>query len=537
MKNLNHSKILRITRALLISIPIAIIILALDKQYAFSRTVENKITPVFSSVSSFAVREPTNLFTIAVQDFNKEEKRNAILPKRIYNFFNRDIKEVYDFKRPSTVISTLFPENNLDDIAKDVETEKFYQGIIRDPVFFNVELPKKNKFKFVDLEINYKNSESPIFQLGVQSNTGENQFILEPIENKIIENSDWKRIDDRREGVILLQKQEENLADIQEGIYTNFDEFINYFPLEKNIASYNYDIFKNYKIKDYQPSDNVILFNKALRGAHEIVTYVDNENLNYLFFYNSRSKRKNTTENFTVDVYQNNQLIKSFSASDNDSGQNVLESNDKFLQVFLQNPPRGIYSLKIDATSNTRINMFYTQQKIFGFKEKITLDDQNETSHFYINSPSLSFKTNHQSGLQTVVINGGKLEISKLFGYFQSEESNTIFDVTIPKSDLTLKFDGIATENLYDNKKLVPNIILLDDYINTGGRQFDYILSKYYEPTIAEKHDWKNVKKSFNLKDLLIKDNKIKFILSIPGVQNYKSVKISQIKVTFRNND
>ncbi len=514
-KKIDYSRILKITRVILIAIPVIILVFILNKRLA-----------------PFGILE-----------------------------------DVYSFKKEGIFISKIFPSSNVENIEKNTETGEIYQRVKEDPVYFEVALPFAAKL--VDVEMEYYNPEAPIFQLGVRQKSeeeGKEEYFIEPVENKIIERSGWFRFEDQKRGIIFLQKPQIKEENSQEDTsldtmventnsqvitppYASFDEFLKNIPSDKIIGQYLYDFHQHLYVKDYQPSNSVIMFDTVLRGRHEISTYVEDENLDFTFFYQERTPWElSEAEDFKVKIYKGDQFITQFAQSDFTKKEDVVLGKERFLRIFLENPTRGFYNLKIDIDPNLIINKFYTYQHLFGFKDGLFLDDPGRSSQFFVNSPNIRFKTDHETGLQAVAINDQKLNIDRLHAVFSSnifEESQDIEQndlqnslqsdfkkVVIPKDDLIMSYNGFATLESEDLQKLILNTVVLDNYPLNDYQDFDFIVSKYYEPIEAVK-GWKSFKKTFWIEDLIVKDNKLRFLISIPGASRYENVKIGQIKVKF----
>lgn len=469
------------------------------------------------------------------------------------------LSETYPEKKNPVIISKLVPPQNVDDLEKNFKTKKTYQRIIKDHAYFNVNLPFNAKK--VEVEMEYQNPEAPIVQLGVQKELNQTeQFLIEPLENRILENintNDWFRIDDQENQVIFLQKlpdlpkdseemnnngqEEQNNQDgvdekdkeekskKGEPLYKSFDEFIYNIPTDKVIALYQYDLYQNYGIKDYTPSLELFTFNKTIRGSHNIITYIENENLDFTFNCQKRSESKKPLS-VKINVSHGNEEVAEFSNEDS------LEQAQ--IHVFIPNARRGLYGLAIEADSNTQISEIRTYQKLFAFKDKIVLDNADQSTQFRINSFMLSFKTDHEEGKQTITLNGKNLRINELHRYFSLPDYKNLYkEVTIPKGDLSIEYNGLASiqrEGVDELNPLPINSVSLENYPNIDNQPFDFIIAKLYAPAQTQEDGWKIAKRTFYTDDVLVADGKIKFLISIPGLQNYENVKISRIKVTLR---
>ncbi|EKD90274.1 MAG: hypothetical protein ACD_31C00050G0003, partial [uncultured bacterium] len=414
-KKIDYSRILKITRVILIAIPVIILVFILNKRLVFWGV----------------------------------------------------LGETYSFKKPGVIISSIFPPANVENIEKNIIKNEYYQQILKSPVYFRVEVPFDAKL--IDLEMEYQNPSTPIFELGVKKgNVAGSDYFNETIENKIIEKSSFFRTDDLEKGVIFLQKPIETYTEDETGVmkknitypYNSFDEFIENIPDDKSIGFYQYDLSTHYLVKNYQSSDTVFMFDKAIRGEHEIVTYVDDENLDFTFFYQERNPWELTeAEDFRVKVYQGDQFVAQFDQATYIPKENLILGKERSLRVFLEKPPRGIYHLKIETDADVIINKFYTYQQLFGFKEQVFLNDPNQSSKFFVTSNTLSFKTDHETGFQTIKANEREQKIEALHNFVSFVVDENIQEVNIPINDVIFRFRGIATLDSETYQKLTSNYI------------------------------------------------------------------------------
>lgn len=446
------------------------------------------------------------------------------------------ITETYNFKKPGVIISALSPKSHVETTEKNLKTKEYYQRVIEDPVYFDVTLPFAANF--IDLDIKYQNPNAPLVQLGIITKEKAGKFVIEPIENKYVENSDWIKEEIPEKGIIFLQKPVvlKGLDNKKEqGEYANFADFEMNFPKDRNVAFYQIDPTPYYEIDNYQPLTSEAVWEKTLRGSHELVVYIDNEDLDFTFYYQKRNDTK-ADDNFNIQLLKNDEIIQEWT----DEKEALTKSSEggKSLQVLSKNLPAGIYDLRINAGSNTQIKKIDTKQKYWGFKDHLLLDNPAESLLFYSNSVGLAFKADHSSGLQTINIDKEELEIDALHKNFGSKPKQGLYqEVFIPRDDILVKFLNIITFKPEDLDRLIPSpkAIDLEQISPLAPVTFDFIVAKYYVP-LQETNGWKTFKKTLTIDDLFVKDNKIQFMLSAPGVKNYQGFKISQIKVTLRKN-
>lgn len=445
------------------------------------------------------------------------------------------ITEIYNFKKPGVIISALSPKSHVEEAEKSINTKKYYQRVIQDPVYFAVTKPFAANF--IDLAIEYQNPNAPIVQLGIQEqDAGKNKLVIEPIENKFIENSDWIKEEIPEKGIIFLQKPimlKDSDNKKEQGEYANFADFENHFPKDRNVAFYQIDPTPYYKVDNYQPLTSETVWEKTLRGSHEIVTYIDNEDLDFTFFYQKRNAEK-AADGFTVQLLKNDEIIQEWTGEKEELTKS--SESGKSLQVLSENLSLGWYNLRINTGPDTQIKKIATKQKYWGFRNHLLLDNPEESLLIYSNSVGLVFKADHSSGLQTITVDKEELKINTLHKYFGGKPKQGLYqEAFVPQGDLLVEFSGIITFKPDDLDKLTlsPKAMDLEQISPLEQVPFNFIVSKYYV-SLQETNGWKVINETLKIDDLLVQNNHIQFMLSIPGVKNYQGFKISQIKVTLR---
>jgi hypothetical protein len=444
-----------------------------------------------------------------------------------------EISETYSFKKQSVVISELGPESYVDKVKKDEETGNYYQEIIRSPVYFYVNLPFDANF--VDLDIGYENKNVSIFQLGIPNKKEDKfEYVVGTIENRFLENLGKNALIEKKNDTYFLRNQRNNIngasvSDIKK--QNEISDYLNNLPSNNTVAFYQVDPNNVFRLNNYSRSFTENSINTILRGSHDIVTYIENEKLDYTFYFKKRNSKKLIDE-ITVKLYRDDQLIEVY-----EHPKSTIINNEEFdrkMHITKDDLPAGIYTLKIITGSNTNIGKISTFQKYMAFKGHIYLDDKELNSTYYVSS-NLTFKTSHSAGLQEVKIDGEGINIAQLNKYYGSQIKNGVRQVMIPKSDIKLEFDGIASTSPEDVNKLTHdfNIVDLQKSACKEAVDFDYALTKYYNP-IVQLDDTRRYTETFNINDLFIEDNRIKFKLSIPCIDDHQNVRINEIKVKLR---
>ncbi|MFH1535220.1 MAG: hypothetical protein ABIF80_04535 [Patescibacteria group bacterium] len=444
-----------------------------------------------------------------------------------------ELSETYKFKKQGAVISGLFPADGVGEIKKDEVTGGRYLEIKGSPIYFYVNLPFSAKY--IDLDVSFKESDAPIIQFGVPYKyDGKSQYITDTIGNSFIENLGENVLIGKEDDIVLLRNLQSTTQ--YEGTMNNekkdkLADYLSKIPANDTVAFYQVDPINFFRINNYSSGIAKNSIDTILRGSHELVTYIENETLDFSFYFKQRNLSKQI-DDVMVKLFRGNELIEEW---ENSESVNVdHEDFDKMIHIMHNDLETGIYTLEVDTGSNTNIVKISTTQKYMAFKDHLLLDNKEMSSQYYM-SNNMVFKTSHSSGLQTVNVDGESIEIEKLNKYFGYTIDSEIAKVVIPKSDILIEYDGIASTELENINNLVHrfNIVDLEDSACSGDLDFDYALSSFYDPQINAS-DTNGYTKTFNVSDLFVDENGIKFKLNIPCIENYKNVKLNEIKVTLR---
>src|SRR3989339_850303 len=176
----------------------------------------------------------------------------------------------YDFSQDSPVITNLFPANRLSEIYQVKGKHDFWQEIRSEPVYFEARLPQQ--FDTAEVEVIYQNQSQNLVQLGLKTLGDEWSYDFKPLENRLLDNLDWFKIEDERGTIWQRQKK-----------YLNWDQFFDQLKSLDNFAVYNYPLNRRFLLANYQPPAQRTEFNRTIRGAHSFYTYIKDEVLDFSF--------------------------------------------------------------------------------------------------------------------------------------------------------------------------------------------------------------------------------------------------------------
>ncbi len=441
------------------------------------------------------------------------------------------LKTSYDFSHKPTLISEITPSGRASDRQKNLTTKETYQSLSGDPVYFTAEAPRS--YDSVEVSIKYNNSAQSIIELGLNKSIDWN-YELKPLENKFIDDSTWERLD--QDEIILLQKEKN---------YNSVEDFLNNLPLDKRIATYNYQLPYNFKLENYQPTEDLsagalaqeeeLVINKKLRGKHEFYTYIKDEDLDFTFTYQDINTWFNR-DDFKVEVYSGDSQIHSDFVSDDGieiASKEVSEVKEK--NILLTDLPEGLYKISLPVTDDIIINQIKTKQNKLVVKNNLYLYLQEEVSEIYTEGDEFLFKAEDPEGLQSVTIKDQQLEINEVGDWFTWEDTDGALDdfktLSIPKNNLYFKTKGYYA---FDQSSYFDPDYLVD-YLehDFNIEDYDYLIAANY--TSPEKETrYKVATQSFSLDQVPGDRKTLNFIISLPGLEDINDdVLIKEINLKF----
>lgn len=439
-----------------------------------------------------------------------------------YQFFAVSGKLSLDYNvcdKP-TLISLLTPSGRVLDAEKNQKTGDCYQRLTGEPVYFSAHVPRS--FNEAEVTLTYKNPEQNIIELGLEKTIAEN-YELQPLENKFIDDSLWDKL--TSDNLILLQKNND---------YKSVKEFTNNIPINAKIATYHYTPHYNYKIDNYQPSENGLEINNTIRGKHVFYTYLKDEDLDFTFLYQDLNWSF-PQENFIVRVYKDDtELTTVFEPS--------IDTLEHEKRVQLTGLGEGLYKIVLDISDDIIIKKITTKQHLLVAKDKLFLVDneayglQTKPATVYSNSDEFLFKTDHDSGLQDVAIEDDSLAVNKLgdFILYRPEEYDvgSFKEISVPNNDLLIQGYGyfsFAKETFFD-----PDYSIDAMRSEMDIEQYDYMIAENYMAPVV-KAGWKTATAKFNLDGVIGDRKNLFFVISAPGLAEAKDdILIKDISITFK---
>lgn len=406
---------------------------------------------------------------------------------------------VYEIGDASSFIDRLLPDQRVKTPTKNVQGE-FAQQLIRDPVFFFVH--PHRAFQEIAFDIWFQNTGVPIVEFGALGGVAPERYTLQPLQNLLIDGSNWHRIE--QQGMILLQRNK---------TYESLSDFFAHPPRRDEIALYNASFPVSFRFAEYQPSNRSRSFSVALVGHHEFKTYLKDETLSFDFAYTDVNQEIGA-DPISIVVFDEQGVPVAESRQDDDENQtdNGIASDTKTVAVLQNGLPEGVYRMVVNASRDILIHSIQTSQQKFIVMNELTLD---ALASLWTDAKQLKAKTRSANGVQTISFGSEELAIEEPYRSYEMQSREIgLLPIQIPKSDLELFFDGAVSFS--EESFFQPDPVLLTHTTDVDARGIHYLLASYEPPqTIG---DWFMKTVRFKTEGLVSDDRTWKFVFSIPGV-------------------
>lgn len=433
----------------------------------------------------------------------------------------------------SSFIDELKPSDRVEQPYKNQNSESV-QSIVDEPAFFFVH-PHRDFFDELVIELWFQNSELPIVELGGLSRINPDIYSLYPVHNKLIDESDWDRLD--QDGYVLLQKDKR---------YTSINEFLQNPPERELLATYRADVSIPFRLDNYQPVSDRQSIDVSLRGHHEFKTYIKDEVLDFAFFYMDMN-RDDGEDTIRITLFnEENQPVSEVRATDdgNTIGNGFVDDGLKQIRLVREGLPEGVYKVVIDAPRDIFFRKIETSQQKMVFLRSLFIGDEvgyrdpGRGATFYTASARVLFQTRHAGGVQTVSANQQTLDIDQPYEWYTLiREGVDVGKIELSKPDVEVIGDGVFafSPDQYFN----PDPITLDAYITLEQLDVEYVYAQYTSPEIVG--DWLVAKIPFNTDTLYQEEGKElswKFSFSTPRIKEKStSFTVHKINLEFIRHD
>jgi hypothetical protein len=403
------------------------------------------------------------------------------------------------------------------------------QQVIDEPAYFTVEPPRH--FDFVELEMVWSNQSVPIVELGGSADKDGTQITLEPLQNLLIDQSVWGRVEDGQ--VILLQRDQD---------FESVQDFLDNMPERDQIATYHYDLTKPYVLDNYWPTSWERTIDVSLRGSHQFKTYIKDETLSYQIAYQDMN-RDDGSDPVRVFVYDqfNNPIIEVSTTDDDNIYGNSNATGLHQIDLEVPGLPEGVYKVELRAGSDIFFRTITTTQQKMVFLNNMYLGDEvgyqaeDRPVQFWTEAQNMTFTTHHADGAQKVEINDQELLIPEPYERYDfyagnDDRQGVLSEIDSPQGDLIVYTDGHIAfdQDQYFN----PDPVRLAWNTDLDALGVNYIIAEYETPSLVD--GWYHKTVEFDTAWLYQNEGAWKFVLSTPGIDDLQEeVWISEMNVTF----
>ncbi|MBU1126638.1 hypothetical protein KJ758_03435 [Patescibacteria group bacterium] len=434
---------------------------------------------------------------------------------------------VYLAGQDSPYINHLLPSERVEYPDQNKKSESFVR-IKGEPVYFSVDLPRTD-FDTVEVGLEFRNNQQPILELGALVDPVSDAYDLRPIQNIIIEESDWSLVEDGN--IILLDRA---------GLETSVFDFLDNPELDK-LATYNFELNIPYREPNYQALGYTRVVKTSLRGHHQYATYIKNEVLSLDLTYSDVNRTLGADEVVVRVFNEQDEVVFEEKKNDDQNTTENQEDSKHSISIRLPNLPEGVYRVELSGTSDIFWRILASSQRYMSFVDRVYLgdsvgyEDGLHASNLYTNAKNLSFETAHVEGIQTIKINEKSVDIytsHKKIDYAIATPGTALID--IPSSDI--KITGRGKYALSADAFFEPDPIKLTYNSDLEVLGVNYILAGYSAP--QEREGWLANPTShyteFNVDEIKQDNGSAKFILSVPGIEDGGWVDLHKITLTFK---
>lgn len=389
----------------------------------------------------------------------------------------------YTFNTESKFISSLTPLGRALNREQNVENGEYYQRVIAEPVYFDVQLP--SAYPKIDVTLEYQNPYQPIVELGIQQNDDDANpnFLFQPLENKFVEQSTWPKLENS--DYILLQR---------ESTYTSVEEFLAQPPSDAKVGTWHASVTGEFTNSEYVASKDNVVIDQPLIGSQEMYTYIKDQSLAFTITTDS-------AEVNMIRIYHGTEQI--FAQPTN--------------QVNLDNLPEGVYKIIIEVEDDGVIQKIDTPLQKLVFKGKLHLA---AAAQLYTQANTVSVIPQTQAGISDIQFYDRALSLGVVGSTYRwtNPIPDTFEKIVVSQGDVVLTADRVMSFS--ESAWFDPFFGFAPVTAATQPDQLDYILSTTYTFPDEQK-GWLSATTTFDLTKVKRADpTQLHFMISAPGLKD-----------------
>jgi hypothetical protein len=371
--------------------------------------------------------------------------------------------------------------------------------------------------------------------LGVLADNIVWRYDVKPVQNKILDSikKEWLGLENG--SIILLQREKqydnwvELESDLNKGQLKNCPEGIS-----KCLATYNYSPPVNYE-ENINKISAPLVIDTPLRGAHQFYVYLNAKSLSleldFINIYPTETKKPVVVNLYSVT--EDNRLISSQSIDNNLS---ASASVVKKINIDEENLIAGLYKVEIKIKDDTIIKKISSSADKLVFINKIWPVSANLPLSLWTDANYLQAKVYSPASRQTIEFAGKKYVLDNSAEQFDlmADSPSSTQEIKLIKDDVILENNGVfafSREGLFN-----PAPINIDRFFKLS-EDIKYIIADYEAPLNDTEDGFKVKSVEFNMKGVYRENNKVNFMISIPGLKKGATssdyIEIKEIRLDF----
>lgn len=432
----------------------------------------------------------------------------------------------YEMGGISPFVQRLLPDDRVSEVA--TTSGGNYVTLLDEPVYFSVTPPSGN-FTSVNVEVLFDPGETPTFEIGGLQDVAAQAFDFRPLANTLLEELDWTR-HELGGGLAVFSRDPKSYA---------YQTFLETPPDRSIVATYRATFPTPYRLPEYVPLGVRQKFDVSLRGPHELLTYIKNENFDFKIMFTDVNRTYGADEGF-VRVYDElGNLMTEFVIRDDGNIYDNQEPSERTdVELYGRGWPEGVYRITLSGTSDIIWRSLETSQRYLVAKNRVFIGDDvgylpaPRPTSLYTNAQRVTLETQHQEGLQTVAIGEASIVVDQVGAkYSRQIASNGVATLYSPVGDIKITGEGkyaFNRQSFFD-----PDPVSLTAFTDLENSDIEHVLANLTPVNSVE--GWRVASAEFDVSALAQENGAYKFALSAPGIHdNLGQVSVHAIHVTFQ---
>lgn len=431
---------------------------------------------------------------------------------------------VYEMGDTSPIVQRLLPDERVSEL-RDRRGDKFV-ALLDEPVYFSV-TPPPGQFESIKIQVAFDPDSTPTFEIGALKDVAAQAFEFKPLANNLLEHLDWKR-HDLDSGLAVFSKDSQSQA---------YQTFLTAPPDRAEVATYRAIYPTPYRLASYRPLGSTQKFDVSLRGPHELLTYVKDEDFSFDIVYTDVNRTYGADDGSIRVLDENGNLMTEVPLHDDGNIYGNQEPSQKTtLQLFGHAWPEGVYRIVLSSTSDIIWRSISTSQRYLVIKNRVFIGDDvgqlavPKATSLFTNAQRVTLETQHREGLQTVAIGDRSMVIDQVGAKYATLTPAGVNELKSPVGDI--KITGEGKYALSETSFFDPDPVPVTAFTDVEATGVQHVLANL--APIKFVGGWRVASADYELKSLATESGAYKFALSAPGVHDsLGQVAVHAITVTF----